>query len=147
MECFIMAKTISGIDLARALCEVQSTGYYSKDVTDILTNEVLRGRLEISSEKFLSLATLLKEINALGISYKNIIILRSLFFEFEEIKEFAERKSKDILYDVIVEYEIENPEVESVIGQTSDSITPDYVSLEDALDYEENSKYLNLRVS
>lgn len=142
-----MAKTISGIDLARALCEVQSTGYYSKDVTDILTNEVLRGRLEISSEKFLSLATLLKEINALGISYKNIIILRSLFFEFEEIKEFAERKSKDILYDVIVEYEIENPEVESVIGQTSDSITPDYVSLEDALDYEENSKYLNLRVS
>lgn len=147
MECFIMAKTISGIDLARALCEVQSTGYYSKDITDILTNEVLRGRLEISSEKFLSLATLLKEINALGISYKNIIILRSLFFEFEEIKEFAERKSKDILYDVIVEYEIENPEVESVIGQTSDSITPDYVSLEDALDYEENSKYLNLRVS
>lgn len=142
-----MAKTISGIDLARALCEVQSTGYYSKDVTDILTNEVLRGRLEISSEKFLSLATLLKEINALGISYKNIIILRSLFFEFEEIKEFAERKSKNILYDVIVEYEIENPEVESVIGQTSDSITPDYVSLEDALDYEENSKYLNLRVS
>lgn len=142
-----MAKTISGIDLARALCEVQSTGYYSKDITDILTNEVLRGRLEISSEKFLSLATLLKEINALGISYKNIIILRSLFFEFEEIKEFAERKSKDILYDVIVEYEIENPEVESVIGQTSDSITPDYVSLEDALDYEENSKYLNLRVS
>lgn len=142
-----MAKTISGIDLARALCEVQSTGYYSKDVTDILTNEVLRGRLEISSEKFLSLATLLKEINALGISYKNIIILRSFFFEFEEIKEFAERKSKDILYDVIVEYEIENPEVESVIGQTSDSLTPDYVSLEDALDYEENSKYLNLRVS
>lgn len=142
-----MAKTISGIDLARALCEVQSTGYYSKDITDILTNEVLRGRLEISSEKFLSLATLLKEINALGISYKNIIILRSFFFEFEEIKEFAERKSKDILYDVIVEYEIENPEVESVIGQTSDSITPDYVSLEDALDYEENSKYLNLRVS
>lgn len=142
-----MAKTISGIDLARALCEVQSTGYYSKDVTDILTNEVLRGRLEISSEKFLSLATLLKEINALGISYKNIIILRSLFFEFEEIKEFAERKSKDILYDVIVEYEIENPEVESVIGQTSDSITPDYVSLEDALDYEENSNYLKLRVS
>lgn len=147
MECFIMAKTISGIDLARALCEVQSTGYYSKDITDILTNEVLRGRLEISSEKFLSLATLLKEINALGISYKNIIILRSLFFEFEEIKEFAERKSKDILYDVIVEYEIENPEVESVIGQTSDSITPDYVSLEDALDYEENSNYLKLRVS
>lgn len=147
MECFIMAKTISGIDLARALCEVQSTGYYSKDVTDILTNEVLRGRLEISSEKFLSLATLLKEINALGISYKNIIILRSLFFEFEEIKEFAERKSKDILYDVIVEYEIENPEVESVIGQTSDSLTPDYVSLEDALDYEENSNYLKLRVS
>lgn len=147
MECFIMAKTISGIDLARALCEVQSTGYYSKDITDILTNEVLRGRLEISREKFLSLAALLKEINALGISYKNIIILRSLFFEFEEIKEFAERKSKDILYDVIVEYEIENPEVESVIGQTSDSITPDYVSLEDALDYEENSKYLNLRVS
>lgn len=142
-----MAKTISGIDLARALCEVQSTGYYSKDVTDILTNEVLRGRLEISSEKFLSLATLLKEINALGISYKNIIILRSLFFEFEEIKEFAERKSKDILYDVIVEYEIENPEVESVIGQTSDSLTPDYVSLEDALDYEENSNYLKLRVS
>lgn len=142
-----MAKTISGIDLARALCEVQSTGYYSKDITDILTNEVLRGRLEISREKFLSLATLLKEINALGISYKNIIILRSLFFEFEEIKEFAERKSKDILYDVIVEYEIENPEVESVIGQTSDSITPDYVSLEDALDYEENPKYLNLRVS
>lgn len=142
-----MAKTISGIDLARALCEVQSTGYYSKDVTDILTNEVLRGRLEISREKFLSLAALLKEINALGISYKNIVILRSLFFEFEEIKEFAERKSKDILYDVIVEYEIENPEVESVIGQTSDSITPDYVSLEDALDYEENSKYLNLRVS
>lgn len=142
-----MAKTISGIDLARALCEVQSTGYYSKDITDILTNEVLRGRLEISSEKFLSLATLLKEINALGISYKNIIILRSLFFEFEEIKEFAERKSKDILYDVIVEYEIENPEVESVIGQTSDSITPDYVSLEDALDYEENSNYLKLRVS
>lgn len=142
-----MAKTISGIDLARALCEVQSTGYYSKDVTDILTNEVLRGRLEISSEKFLSLAALLKEINALGISYKNIIILRSLFFEFEEIKEFAERKSKDILYDVIVEYEIENPEVESVIGQTSDSITPDYVSLEDALDYEENSNYLKLRVS
>lgn len=147
MECFIMAKAISGIDLARALCEVQSTGYYSKDITDILTNEVLRGRLEISREKFLSLAALLKEINALGISYKNIIILRSLFFEFEEIKEFAERKSKDILYDVIVEYEIENPEVESVIGQTSDSITPDYVSLEDALDYEENSKYLNLRVS
>lgn len=142
-----MAKTISGIDLARALCEVQSTGYYSKDITDILTNEVLRGRLEISREKFLSLAALLKEINALGISYKNIVILRSLFFEFEEIKEFAERKSKDILYDVIVEYEIENPEVESVIGQTSDSITPDYVSLEDALDYEENSKYLNLRVS
>lgn len=142
-----MAKTISGIDLARALCEVQSTGYYSKDVTDILTNEVLRGRLEISSEKFLSLAALLKEINALGISYKNIVILRSFFFEFEEIKEFAERKSKDILYDVIVEYEIENPEVESVIGQTSDSLTPDYVSLEDALDYEENSKYLNLRVS
>ena len=142
-----MAKTISGIDLARALCEVQSTGYYSKDVTDILTNEVLRGRLEISSEKFLSLATLLKEINALGISYKNIIILRSLFFEFEEIKEFAERKSKDILYDVIVEYEIENPEVESVIGQTSNSLTPDYVSLEDALDYEENSNYLKLRVS
>ena len=147
MECFIMAKTISGIDLARALCEVQSTGYYSKDVTDILTNEVLRGRLEISSEKFLSLATLLKEINALGISYKNIVILRSFFFEFEEIKEFAERKSKDILYDVIVEYEIENPEVESVIGQTSDSLTPDYVSLEDALDYEENSNYLKLRVS
>lgn len=142
-----MAKTISGIDLARALCEVQSTGYYSKDVTDILTNEVLRGRLEISREKFLSLAALLKEINALGISYKNIVILRSFFFEFEEIKEFADRKSKDILYDVIVEYEIENPEVESVIGQTSDSITPDYVSLEDALDYEENSKYLNLRVS
>ena len=56
MECFIMAKTISGIDLARALCEVQSTGYYSKDITDILTNEVLRGRLEISREKFLSLA-------------------------------------------------------------------------------------------
>lgn len=147
MECFIMAKTISGIDLARALCEVQSTGYYSKDITDILTNEVLRGRLEISREKFLSLAALLKEINALGISYKNIVILRSFFFEFEEIKEFAERKSKDILYDVIVEYEIENPEVESVIGQTSDSLTPDYVSLEDALDYEENSKYLNLRVS
>lgn len=142
-----MAKTISGIDLARALCEVQSTGYYSKDVTDILTNEVLRGRLEISREKFLSLAALLKEINALGISYKNIIILRSLFFEFEEIKEFADRKSKDILYDVIVEYEIENPEVESVIGQTSDSLTPDYVSLEDALDYEENSNYLKLRVS
>lgn len=142
-----MAKTISGIDLARALCEVQSTGYYSKDITDILTNEVLRGRLEISREKFLSLAALLKEINALGISYKNIVILRSFFFEFEEIKEFAERKSKDILYDVIVEYEIENPEVESVIGQTSDSLTPDYVSLEDALDYEENSKYLNLRVS
>lgn len=142
-----MAKTISGIDLARALCEVQSTGYYSKDVTDILTNEVLRGRLEISREKFLSLAALLKEINALGISYKNIVILRSFFFEFEEIKEFADRKSKDILYDVIVEYEIENPEVESVIGQTSDSLTPDYVSLEDALDYEENSKYLNLRVS
>lgn len=142
-----MAKTISGIDLARALCEVQSTGYYSKDVTDILTNEVLRGRLEISREKFLSLAALLKGINALGISYKNIVILRSFFFEFEEIKEFAERKSKDILYDVIVEYEIENPEVESVIGQTSDSITPDYVSLEDALDYEENSNYLKLRVS
>lgn len=142
-----MAKTISGIDLARALCEVQSTGYYSKDITDILTNEVLRGRLEISREKFLSLAALLKEINALGISYKNIVILRSFFFEFEEIKEFAESKSKDILYDVIVEYEIENPEVESVIGQTSDSLTPDYVSLEDALDYEENSNYLKLRVS
>ena len=147
MECFIMAKTISGIDLARALCEVQSTGYYSKDITDILTNEVLRGRLEISREKFLSLAALLKEINALGISYKNIVILRSFFFGFVEIKEFADRKSKDILYDVIVEYEIENPEVESVIGQTSDSLTPDYVSLEDALDYEENSKYLKLRVS
>lgn len=142
-----MAKTISGIDLARALCEVQSTGYYSKDITDILTNEVLRGRLEISREKFLSLAALLKEINALGISYKNIVILRSFFFGFEEIKEFADRKSKDILYDVIVEYEIENPEVESVIGQTSDSLTPDYVSLEDALDYEENSNYLKLRVS
>ena len=61
-----------------------------------------------------------------GMTFKDIVILRSLAFSFEEIEEIA--AAKKTADDVIEEEGIENPEIENVLDITSKNLKEWYVS-------------------
>lgn len=114
------------IATSKAFCEVMKVGRFFKYQIDILTNEVLRGRLDVEDvEEVERVAQIINELVVKGMSCKDIAILRSLYFDFDEIKGFAlERKSVE---KILAEYEIENPEIETIYGVTSRTLKEWYV--------------------
>lgn len=117
---------------ARAFVKVRKVDrYHNKGYLDVVINEVLRKRIdEEDSTEIEKMFETVKDISIRGMSCKDIVILRSLYFSFEEIKEFArERKTAD---SVIKEYEIEDPEIEAVYGLTAPTLTEWYVDYKTA---------------
>ena len=73
---------------------------------------------------------LIRDAVANGYSYKDIVMLRSMYFDFREIVEFSAHKRS--LDWVVKEYEIEEPEIEAVINMTADDLKNRYVSYKSA---------------
>lgn len=117
---------------ARAFVKVRKVDkYHNKGYLDVVINEVIRKRIdEEDSTEIEKMFETVKDLSIRGMSCKDIVILRSLYFSFEEIKEFArEGKSAD---SVIKEYEIEDPEIEAVYGLTAPTLTEWYVDYKTA---------------
>ena len=116
---------------AKAFSSVMKVGRFQKSQLDIVVNEVLRGRLEADdSERIKEVAETVLRIKANGIYTNDIAILRSLYYEFDEIMGFAkEHKRVD---EIIREQGIEDPEVEAIYGLTTPKLSEWYVSYKEA---------------
>lgn len=114
------------IATAKAFCQVMNVGRFTKSQLDILTNEVVRGRLDGTDKEEVShVADIVMSLGAQGASAKDIAILRSLYFEYEEIKEIV--KSKKRIDTVLKDLGLEDPEIETIYGLTSRTLTEWYV--------------------
>ncbi len=124
-------KSNVAVATAKAFCAVRGTGRFMKSQLDILTNEVLRGRLDAKNkEAVLEMADTIQGLIEKGMDVKTIAILRSLYFPFEDIQRFADER---ISVDRILREEgIENPEIETIYGVTSRQLTEWYVSYDEA---------------
>lgn len=119
------------IATAKAFCQVMEAGRFTKRQLDILTNEVLRGRLDASDkDEVIRVADVITDLSMQGASAKDIAILRSLYFEFDEIKEFA--KSRKKIDTIIKDMGLENPDIETIYGLTSKTLTEWYVPYAEA---------------
>lgn len=130
-----MGKQVSGVTMARIFDTLMTCGYLTKAHKDVIINEIIRGRLTCNYVEVKKVADILVAITNNGLTCKDIIILRSLYFSFEEIYEFSKKRQIGLVAWVISEYGIQNPEIESVVGQTSDSLNPDFVSYRKAIQY------------
>lgn len=114
------------IATSKAFCQVMNVGRYSKKQLDILTNEVLRGRLDVNDKDEVNrVADIVSDLGARGASFKDIAILRSLYFEFEEILDYV--KSHKRIDTILKELGLENPDIETIYGLTSNTLTEWYV--------------------
>lgn len=114
------------IATAKAFCQVMEVGRFTKSQLDILTNEVVRGRLDGTDKDEVSrVADIVMNLGAQGASAKDIAILRSLYFEYEEIKEIV--KSRKRIDTVLKDLGLEDPEIETIYGLTSRTLTEWYV--------------------
>ena len=115
----------------KAFSAVMQAGRFQKSQLDIVVNEVVRGRLSpTDTDGIRDLATTVSRIRMNGIDTKDIAILRSLYFEFDEIMEFAkEHKRVD---EIIREQGIEDPEIEAIYGLTTPKLSVWYVSYKEA---------------
>ena len=117
---------------AKAFVKVRKVDkYHNKGYLDVVINEVIRNRLdEEDLTEIEKTFEVVKNITSKGMSCKDIVILRSLYFSFDEIQEFAcKKKTAD---SVIKEYEIEDPEIETVYGLTASTLTDWYVDYKTA---------------
>ena len=121
----------SGISMAytKAFVEVKRMGVATCDcnVLDILVNERMKGRLNLDSYREADwMINSITKARRNGMTFKDIVILRSLAFSFDEIEEIA--AAKKTADDVIEEEGIENPEIENVLDITSKNLKEWYVS-------------------
>lgn len=119
------------IAAAKAFSSIMNIGRFQKSQLDILVNEIMRGRLDATDiEKVEDIAHTILCLQAKGFTTKDIAILRSLYFEFDEIMEFARNKKR--VDKVIKESGIDDPEIEAIYGLTSSSLTEWYVTYKEA---------------
>lgn len=107
-----------GIRSATAGCQLRRLGRFNTPDFDLLVNEVIRGRLNVACiEEVYTTATVVANILEKGLSRKDFVILRSLYYNYEEILELA---SPTFNMDSFIEGEgFTNIEVESVYGITA----------------------------
>lgn len=119
------------IAASKAFSSIMNIGRFQKSQLDILVNEVMRGRLDATDTvEVENIANTLLSLMSKGFSSKDIAILRSLYFEFDEIMDFALNKKR--VDEVIKESGIDNPEIEAIYGLTSSSLTDWYVTYKEA---------------
>ena len=87
----------------------------------------MKGRLNLDSYREVDwMINSITKARRNGMTFKDIVILRSLAFSFDEIEEIA--TAKKTADDVIEEEGIENPEIENVLDITSKNLKEWYVS-------------------
>jgi len=119
-------RTNVALAASKAFCQVRKAGRFTKDQLDILTNEVLRGRLNPSDiEEVNQVAMTITMLCDAGITLKEIAILRSLCFDYEEIKSFADKHKK--VEAVLKELNLTDPDIETIYGLTARTLTDWYV--------------------
>lgn len=116
---------------ARAYCELIKYEKFEGDLLTVLVNEAVQGRLNVKDMLSVAIMVgLIRDAVANGYSYKDIVMLRSMYFDFREIVEFSAHKRS--LDWVVKEYEIDEPEIEAVINMTADDLRNRYVSYKSA---------------
>ena len=104
-------------------------GITSKRILDIMINEAARGRLDLSDEKSVSNCEIVvSKCLTAGLSPTKIIVLRSLYYSFEEIRKMAMEIRKKDLSEWIYEEGLEEAEIEAVYGVTTNDCHKEYVS-------------------
>lgn len=118
-------------ETSKAFCALKEVGRFSRSCFDIMTNEVVRGRLDPKDEEAIQdLNKMILKIERCGMTVKDIVILRSCYFSFEDILKYAkEGKTAD---DVLQEEGIEDPEIELVYGVTAYNMRKWYTTYEAA---------------
>ena len=107
-----------GIRSATAGCQLRRLGRFNTPDFDLLVNEVIRGRLTVDCiEEVYTTATVIANILEKGLSRKDFVILRSLYYNYEEILELASPTFN--MNSFIEEEGFTNIEVESVYGITA----------------------------
>lgn len=116
---------------AKAFSAVMKAGRFQKSQLDIIVNEVVRGRLKPTDIVGIQdLGSMVIRIMANGFSAKDIAILRSLYFGFDEILEFAQKHKR--VDEIMKEQGIDNPEIEAIYGLTTSNLSEWYVTYADA---------------
>lgn len=107
-----------GILSATAGCKLRRLGIYHTPDFDLLVNEVIRGRLNVGCiEEVYNTADIIANILEKGLSRKDFVILRSLYYNYEEILGLS---SPTFNIDSFIEEEgFTNIEVESVYDITA----------------------------
>ena len=106
-----------GILSATAGCKLRRLGRFHTPEFDLLVNEVIRGRLNVECiEEVYHTADMIANILEKGLSRKDFVILRSLYYSYEEILELASPTFN--IEDFIEEEGFTKIEVESVYGIT-----------------------------
>lgn len=107
-----------GIASAKAGCQLRRLGRFHTPEFDLLVNEIIRGRLNVEHiDEVYNTAALIANILEKGLSRKDFVILRSLYYSYDEISGLA---SPTFDIDSFIEEEgFTNIEVESVYGITA----------------------------
>lgn len=107
-----------GILSATAGCKLRRLGRFHTPEFDLLVNEIIRGRLNVECiEEVYNTADMIANILEKGLSRKDFVVLRSLYYTYEEILELASP-----MFDIdnfIEEEGFTNIDVESVYGITA----------------------------
>lgn len=104
-------------------------GITSKRVLDIMINEAARGRLDLTDERTVyDCETVVSKCLGLGLSTTKIIVLRSLYYSFEEIRKMSSEIRKKDLSEWIYEEGLEDAEIEAVYGVTTNDCHKEYVN-------------------
>lgn len=124
------------VALTHAFCDLYQTGTYNLKELNVLANEVIRDRLYPDDVNALTeIDYIIKKIVINGMSYSDIVILRSMDFSFEDILGFAQQKKSAA--DVIDEYGLDGDDcyIENVPGLTSLKSVEGFVTYESVLRY------------
>ncbi|MEG1723800.1 MAG: hypothetical protein RR313_00260 [Anaerovoracaceae bacterium] len=109
-----------------ALAYVQcNMGNLPPNIYYVLVNEMIRGRLGSNLQEMRDLHDVVYTLTTLGMTAKDIIILRSCAFSFEEITEIA--TAGNTVDNVLKYWKIANPLVEGIEGVTAGSCFQEFV--------------------
>lgn len=113
---------------AKAFAELRSIDRFTKSQFDIMVNEASRGRLNTYNiNAVYELADMIRKIMHEGYTTRDIVVLRSIGFNFDDILKKAKRREmvSDIVKNSFDEDDI--PDIEVVYGVTSMCVNKLYV--------------------
>lgn len=123
-------RTVQGFGGIAAISfkKLYACGITRKSVIDIMVNEVIRERLNLDnfSEVMKVQYEVTKCLTYLPAS--TIIILRSLYYDFEEIYKLSSTVKKLGIDEWLQQEGLDNPEIEKVCGVNSTKWSKDYVN-------------------